>query len=113
MFSSIASGLNIVGKCEYKSAPIKTLSRLTLKAATDYNHRQWPHCVHVIDLVRCSVTLQTPKDLINTFSAFQRMIGTYNKDPRQCIKKIARIKNGFAEIPDVKFDQFFNVFFLF
>ena len=74
-------------------------NRTTLKAATDYNEKEYPYTVNVIDLIRCSVTVETPKQLHDFIDAFYQTIGSKKGG---CIKSLLRIKNGFNKLENTE-----------
>ena len=45
-------------------------NNLTNIAQTDYRLMKWPSTSCLVDLVRCSVTFNTPKDLYNALRQF-------------------------------------------
>ena len=100
IFKQIERTFNI--NCNYKGAPIKSLDRVVIKAATDYHDKSWPHTVNVIDLVRCSIHVETPKELYDVFNKFYQMVYISKKSGVGCIKSILRIKNGFNQF--INFD---------
>ena len=67
-------GIKLGINCHFKDAPIKTLARTQMKGSTDYAYAAWPNTTHVIDLVRCSVHLQTLKELCMVFNQFCEIV---------------------------------------
>lgn len=84
-------------KCEYKAAPVKLKERCKLKAELDYSNREYPSTSYLLDIIRCSLVLETTKDLIQAIVTFTHLIESGNGG---CITHIVRIKNGFADIDD-------------
>ena len=108
LFNQIKESLQFNDKSMlFASAPIKTRNRITMKAATDYALKSWPHTVHVIDVIRCSITFETPKQLLQAYTMFKQKIpnnANYGS-PFGCLKIRLRAKNGFSDLPKINIDD--------
>ena len=58
----------------------------------DYGTKRWPNCAQIVDVVRCSITVESSRDLLTCLNAFQTSIDV---ESAGCIKQIVRIKNMF------------------
>ena len=67
---------------------------LILQSQTDYNDRPYPTCAELMDVVRCSVTFNTCKELIDGLNKF---VDRVKQGKAGCIKQIVRCKNGFKK----------------
>lgn len=72
--------------------PIKRESRCIEKAETDYATEKFPRSNKLIDIIRCSVTFQSPGELLKCIDMFKEVVS----DGQTSFVKIARIKNGFV-----------------
>ena len=89
-------------ECKFTEAPVKTSDRCSNKAKIDYGHREWPHCSHILDYIRCSVVFDDLKHFPNGFKQFYTKYTTIagRRVPgKGCIKGIVRVKNDFIELP--------------
>ena len=59
----------------------------------------------MVDLIRCSIHVDTPKQLCDVFNKFYQMIYIAKKGGIGCIKSILRIKNGFGQFKEIKKDS--------
>ena len=90
--------------CHFTTAPLKTKERCQIKAAVDYSgdNHSWPSTTNILDLMRCSVSFKTAKDLLAGLEKFKAMVGAndsaYIKVDKGCIYRIVRIKNMFGDI---------------
>lgn len=66
--------------------------RCVAKTVSDYSNKQWCRSSQLVDVVRCSVTFETCKDMLTGMEAFKTSIDLENAG---CIKQIVRIKNMF------------------
>ena len=96
--------------------PVKLASRIRNKTESDYSDRKrgfrWPYSAHVLDVLRCSVT-------VNSIDEMNAALSAFSEDCKlDEIAKIVRCKNGFSdygtdEIPAKYSDVKLNVLFSF
>ena len=79
----------------FSQAPVKTYDRCLIKASTDYSQEKYPSCANILDFMRCSVTYDNSKLLVESLNSF---IDKVKNNKISCIKSILRIKNGFNNI---------------
>lgn len=116
-------------KMHYKSGPVKQYDRSREKVESDYSTSKYPQSQRLIDLCRCSITVDTVEELL---SLLQSIIQIYSKEKKHFIRPekitdtdgsavqldvtppqypsesgiigIARVKNGFQglRLEDIK-----------
>ena len=93
IFNDINKELKI--QCVFAKAPVKTYDRCVVKSNTDYSFCTYPSVAHILDFLRCSITFDDPKSMLNGLNLFIKLI---QSGKISCIKSILRIKNGFNAI---------------
>merc|ERR1712113_757856 len=66
-------------------APVKSISRCSVKYKSDYEDFQQPRCANILDMVRCMLVFDSPKEIIEAFALIDREFA------------IVHVKNSFAE----------------
>lgn len=84
--------------CSFGRAPVKLYDRCIIKACTDYADTDFPQTAAILDFLRCSITLEKPKDLLIVLEKFISKIEKNSYDGDNCVIDIVRIKNGFSKI---------------
>ena len=69
-----------------------------IKSAVDYCDREWPSNQYILDILRCSVSFATAKDMVRGIRKFQALIETSDSKLKGCIVEVARIKNMLTDI---------------
>ena len=80
---------------KYQSAPVKTYDRCLIKSNTDYGSESYPTGACISDLMRCSITFENTKNLLEWLEKFLNLV---DNGKIECLTKILRIKNGFKDI---------------
>lgn len=83
----------------YQNASIKKYDRCVEKSQVDYVDAKWPRTAKLIDIIRCSITFNSCKEMYDALMVFKHRVDHNQGD---CIKKILRIKNGFSTIKNWK-----------
>ena len=60
--------------------------------------KDWPRTAHVVDVVRCSLTFDNAKDMMESIDKFEKLI---KQDKGGCIRSIIRRKNSFVIYDDL------------
>ncbi|ETO21317.1 hypothetical protein RFI_15886, partial [Reticulomyxa filosa] len=81
--------------CRWEEGPVKTLESYRRKAQMDYDCEVYPFSAHVLDIVRCRVTFDTPKHLVDGLKHFVHVLCSAEYQQRF---RIVRIKNAFAAV---------------
>ena len=79
----------------YQSAPVKLEDRCVIKAQTDYINKKYPSSANICDILRCSVTCDTPQMLLNAVNELTEQI---KNGEIEGLVEVIRIKNGFENI---------------
>ena len=87
------------GVVSFTSAPVKQHERCNVKCGTDYADRAFPSSSCILDFMRCSVVYKNGESLYDGVCQF---IDKINKGEIDCLTKIVRMKNGFADIKNWK-----------
>ncbi len=81
---------------DFKPGPLKQMNRCQSKLENDYSEAVFPKAAKLLDIVRCSVTFNTVKQLIKGYQGLMNhMKSSAGKD-----LEIARVKNGFLNKDD-------------
>lgn len=79
---------------------------MTTKQNTDYGDRKFPSCAAICDILRCSCTFDSTKDMLNCLNHLCEEINDNkngeNSKNAGCLREIVRIKNGFSDIKNWK-----------
>ena len=85
---------NSVGCGTYAAGPVKLAKRCQIKAQTDYAQKPWPATSQIVDLIRCSYTFNTCKEMYEAMTRFEKYI---KQGKGGSIKRILRVKNMFSQ----------------
>ena len=89
--------INVFSKmntCRVQAAPLKKIARCQEKAESEYNKETFPTTAKILDFVRCSVTFNNAKDMLDGLKYFETIVNSGNTP----LKGIVRIKNGFENL---------------
>jgi hypothetical protein len=92
---------------KFFKAPIKTLERCIEKTETDYMNNkniEFPQSSKLLDIIRCSISFENLNNLFSTLDYFSNYINKNGSNSSCIFKGIVRIKNGFIDNDDYKFN---------
>ena len=83
-----------LGISEYRAGPLKQRARCQAKAEHGYNNKSYPTTACLVDMVRCSVSVNNCGNLLKCMQKLKDYINSPNN--KTCLKRIVRIKNKFS-----------------
>jgi len=91
-----STAVNSMGlKMHYKSGPVKQYDRSREKVESDYSTCKYPQSSQLLDLIRCSITVETVKQLFELL----KCLLDYGKECEQIMHDNTGISWSFAESP--------------
>ena len=83
-----------LGISEYREGPLKQRLRCQEKAKEEYNNKSYPTTACLVDMVRCSISVNNCANLLKCMNKLKDYINSPKNET--CVKRIVRIKNQFS-----------------
>jgi len=90
-FYTDAKGKEKKLKMHYKCGPVKRYDRSSEKVESDYSASEYPQSSRLIDLIRCSITVDTVAQLL---ALLQSLIKLYSSETEQFVQQRDRQDTG-------------------